>query len=63
MNNAALRIADYRRRAIEVRMIAEGIADRECRDNLLGMAGDYERMAAWIEAQRRPKLAPGTTVH
>ena len=63
MTNAALRIEQYRRRAQEVRVIADGIRDPSCRENLIGMAENYERLAAAVEARNTREARRGTTIH
>ena len=64
MNNDAFRIAAHRRRAAEIRTIADGIRDDpKYRDTLLRMADSYERMAGLIEASKRPEMFNGVTVH
>jgi len=58
MNADAVKAQTFRRRALEVRRIAEGIVDPACRRNLLSMAESYERLALAFEmklaAQRKP---------
>ena len=49
---AAAGVKDYLHRALEIRAIASGIADADCRRSLLKMAEDYERMAIIFEAAR-----------
>lgn len=61
--NAAMTIANYRRKAVEVRTIADSIRDRECRDDLLRLAEDYDRIAASIEARSQSTVSRSRTVH
>ena len=51
MDANLLKAQAYRRRAVEVRLIAAGIADPSCRMNLIGIAENYERLAWAIEAK------------
>ena len=52
MRNAAAGIKDYHHRALEIRAIAAGIVDADCRQSLLVMAEGYERraiiLAGWL---------------
>lgn len=50
------RVADYRRRAGEVRAIANGIEEAMCRNDLFRMAEDYDNRASLIEANARQEL-------
>ena len=52
MRNAAAGIKDYHHRALEIRAIAAGIVDADCRQSLLMMAEDYERRAIILEGWR-----------
>jgi hypothetical protein len=47
----------YRQNAEELRVIAEGERDPNTKDALLGIATDYERMAATLEAIDRTNKA------
>ena len=59
----AVRITSFRRRALEVRTIAAGIKDPKCRDNLLGLANDYDRTALSIELSMQREPYRNATVH
>lgn len=63
MTNQAMRIRLYRHKAEEVRAIADGIEDSNCRNNLIGMAEDYERLAAKIESMKERDALRGKTIH
>jgi hypothetical protein len=63
MSSEAARIRDYRHRAEEVRAIADGIRDSNCRNNLIAMAEDYERLAAAIESMKVRETLRGKTIH
>ena len=52
MRNAAAGIREYHHRALEIRTIAAGIVDADCRRSLLRMAEDYERRAKVLEEWR-----------
>jgi hypothetical protein len=45
----ALKVRTFRLRAAELRMIAAGIKDQTCQQNLLGMAENYDKLALSIE--------------
>lgn len=47
------RLKDYRKRAEELRKIAEGISDEKNKKLLLGVADDYLRMALALEDARK----------
>ena len=63
MTNEAIRIKNYRHKAEEVRAIADGIKDSNCRNNLIGMAEDYERLAAAIESTKEREALRRKTIH
>jgi hypothetical protein len=50
------RAARYRARAEEVRTIASGVDNKECREKLLLIATDYEGMADSVRAIEASRL-------
>ena len=57
----ALKVRTFRLRAAELRMIAAGINDQLCRQNLLCMAENYDKLASTIEIA--VARAPSKLVH
>ena len=49
MSHYEMKAEEYRERAEELRVIAEGMKDTYAREALLRSADDYERMAGWAE--------------
>jgi hypothetical protein len=39
----------WRTRAEEARLLANELSDSECKNEMLRMAEDYERLAQWVE--------------
>jgi hypothetical protein len=54
VSNDAAKIRMFRERAMEIRKIAKDIGEASCRASLLEMADYYEKLAAALEARRRP---------
>ena len=63
MRDDAIRGARFRHHAREVRIIAAGIDEPECRENLLGLAEDYDRIAESIEFRVQREVSPSATIH
>ena len=51
MDIAAEKALRYRHRAKRIRLIADGLLNREAREALLQIAGDFERLAYNIELE------------
>jgi|GEM_PF-3305907 len=60
MTDVAARAAHYRRKAEEVRAIAEAMADTGSRRILMTVATDYDMLARSVEATHMPDPIPAS---
>jgi hypothetical protein len=49
--------AHFRFRAEEVRTAADNMSDEECRQIVLKIADEYDRMASWAELRAEPSVS------